>query len=1336
MKSKSPAARRAVDDMRDLGPATDSQLAFLLPTASGSAWAHLEQIVADASDDILHPDHLKEAWTTLALRHEALRTVLRADRDGQVRLLVQDQPVVDLRLHDISGVAADAQGAMTEAVLKADRDAGADPATAPAWRVTRIDLGGGRARMVWTIHHALTDGTSIELVLSQLWYLLTGRDSAGRAAPLAPGFAEAIEARRTDPKAAQAAFGPMLADGDLAAPLPVRASEGQGRMAHLSGALPAARAQGLRHSCEASGATVLNAVQAAWALVLARWTGRMGAAFGLVESGRTDPATRDVVGCLIATLPMQVRLDDLDGAGALLSRMRDLTLQLRPHAGVTQTEIRRLSGRSGAEALYDTVVMYQRGTLGSRLADLGCGWTGLRLLEEGTALITLSVHDEARRAPRNGAGAEDMLQLGMEYDPARLSGDRARQMLDHLTGLLDAIGQAGPATPLSDLAMLSPEEQAELLTLGAPEGLPAASSPCIAARFETIARTRPADPALIDAATGTTLDFAALDRRANALAWQLAKAGTGDGHVVAVALPRGVDQIAAMLAVLKVGAGFLMLDTDQTPDYLTGLLQGASPHALIAPETSPLAQPGTAGDMTHIVPAGDVAATAPPRPAPQADRMAYVIYTSGSTGRPKGVIGLTGALSAHADAVARRFGLRPGDRVLQFAAPGFDVMLEEVWPTLLAGALVVIRDDRPTASIAGLLDLADQHRVTVLNLPASYWHHLAAELDAATDDDAALPTSLRLLVTGSERISPAAWRQWQRLAPTVAFFNAYGPTEATITCAAWRGEPLPEGAELPIGRPMDHARLILRAPDGTLTPKGGEGELWIGGAAVAGGYLGDPDRTALVFEADPWIPEGRLYRSGDRARWSGDGQLMFLGRGDRQVKLRGHRIELGQIESVLLEQAGISECFVDLDAGPPARLLAWVVTDPSTDPGTDLAATSARIASHLPAYMLPRLIGVAALPVTPNGKIDRRNLPRPAPVVRPVDDGPADRDAVTIAACMAELLDHEHVPVDADFYDLGGDSLLALRLVSMVRARTGIQLQTTDLMRQSSPQDLARLSRQSSARPRALVTTQGAGHHIPVIAVHVLGRNQALFRPLSEALGPDYPFWGLTIGVPEDLDQIDVRETARIYFEELQDHAPGQPVCLIAVSMASYFAFELARLLREAGREVPVLALLDAAGPDGRPALTGLVDRLRAHLGQLRRHGRDHLRAMLDHRRANRELARHAKARMQADGQPAPLNMEELIQANVQAVDAYQPPDYGGRITVFRADRAFWDAPDALRNGLGWASVAKGGWDLHDLPGTHLSILQPGNVEALADHMRRLIGQAEAEGTATGGAVS
>ncbi|TXH93725.1 MAG: amino acid adenylation domain-containing protein [Pseudorhodobacter sp.] len=1275
------------------GLATAMQQGMLLESSlADRPWANLEQVVLEGPESVFTADRLRVAWTELALRHDALRMVLVQNGQGHIRQHVRPDPLVafDILSEDPAGI---------DAFLDRDRLAGIDPSAGPGWRVTLIP-GTSRATMVWTIHHALIDGASLALVLEELGRLLQGQPAGPAPEQSLASFSAALA--KQDKAAAKAFFASQFADGAAAQGFLPPSDRPPSRKRLVIRALSLAESDALRAATRAAGATTLNAVQLAWGLVLSRWTGQSVVDFGLVDSGRSLlPGLDRTIGCLISTLPMRIRVEGDCGLAAMLATLRQTTLAMRPHSHASPTEVRRWAGLAGRTTLFDTIVMYSRATLEGRMRKLGGVWADwtVRLIEEGAAPLTLAVADEPE------------LQILIEHDPDRVPDATARALTDQVARLLQAMATAAPDLPLGALDMLGALDQAELLALGQPDQTLPADPPCIATRFETLAARQPEAVAVLDGETGAEMPYGALDQAANALASDLASAGVGVGDVVALHLPRGAGFICAMLAVLKLGAAFLPLDPDLPTDWLQSLMDRAGAKALISPETSALVHPcRRIPDLAARQPAP------PPRPGPQADRLAYVLFTSGSTGTPKAVRGLTGALSAHASAIIVAYGLRPADRVLHFAGLGFDVALEEILPTLLAGGCVVARDEASKGSVRACVDLIARTAVTVANLPASFWHVLVEDMAVQS---IAAPASLRLLVTGSERIRPQALRQWRALAPKVDWVNGYGPTEATITATAFvlpAGASLPEPLdEVPIGRPLAHATAILRAPDGSLTPRGGRGMLWIGGPAVTGGYLGDPDRSAEVFVPNPFAETGQLYRSGDHARWRADGMLDFLGRSDRQVKLRGQRIDLTQIEHQLAALPGVRQAHVALTPDAGGRLLAWVLTEP----GTAVPALARLMKRRLPAAMVPHLIGIDHLPVGPTGKIDTAALPRPVPGPPATDlapDDPGD-DALTraIAACMAEVLDRSSVPIDQSFSDMGGDSLLGLRLVSLIEQRTGHELQTADLHNHGSAAGLAEMLQTGSTRPRYTISIQPNGSKPAFFAIHVLGRNEDLFRPLAAALGPDQPVFGLSVGIPRNLDEISVERTARLYFEEIQTFHPEGPVGLGAVSMAAYFAFELAQLLRAAGREVRVLAVLDAMGPDGRPALTGPA-KLRAHLGQVRRHGLWHfgrvVKNKIDRYREHRESLRTS---------PDRINPLDLIAANVVAVEFYRPQPYGGPLTVFRADHSFWDSPEAIASALGWASVAKGGVQMFDLPGTHLSILEPGNVDVLAGHLRRLL---------------
>lgn len=919
---------------------------------------------------------------------------------------------------------------------------------------------------------------------------------------------------------------------------------------------------------------------------------------------------------------------------------------------------------------------------------------------------------------RAEVGGDDFLSLQAVQQPEDAGGQIASflqgaALTSHLARLLGAIAVAAPEAPLSALDMLDPTERAGLRRLAAPD-LPLAEAPaCPITRFEAMAAARPEAPALISDIDALTLCYGELDRRANALAHRLAAVGLGPERVCAINLPRGADFIIASLAVLKCGAAFLPLDPVLPEAERSLRAAEAGAQAVIGHE-------GLAGLAAPIHPQDGTLRDAPPsRPAPDADRLAYVIHTSGSTGRPKGVMGTTGALSAHASAVIAAYGLVADDRVLQFASPGFDVALEEIIPTLLAGAALVVRGEEEARSIQAFLTLVQRRGLSVLNLPASFWHVLVEEMSSRA---LRLPLSVRLVVTGSERILPAALAQWQRLAPDCHWINGYGPTETTITATFHAPdlahEPIDASADIPIGRPLPHATAHVLAFDGSLAPPGSEGGLHIGGKAVTRGYLQQPATTAEVFVPDPFAaPGGRLYNTGDRARWRPDGTLDFLGRRDRQVKLRGQRIDLGEIERVLGQVEGLREARVAVDAAgtDAARLIAWVSGPDLTEGGAVPSGLVDAVARHLSGAALPVLVPVAAFPIKPNGKVDMTALPLPDLRGAAPEAGPADERTESVIACLAEVLGRDSINPDVDIRDLGANSLVALRLASVLEARFGRPVIATDLYRNPTARKIASFLGSEPELSGSVVPIQTGGTKPPFLAVHVLGDKEMLFRPLAAALGPDYPVYGLTVGPPARLSDVTVEGIARRYFDDVQKAFPEGPLALGGVSMAAYFAYELGQQLVAAGRDVRVLAAIDADGPAGRPSVRG-IPRLRAHWRQFARHGFGHLAAIIRSRMGARREARELAATP-----PDEVTGLNLVMANVHAVESYHPAPYLRPIAVYRAGDSFWDSDEALRSKLGWEPVARGGLSMVDVPGDHLTILQAQNVVHMAQHLAMMI---------------
>ncbi|HYH81173.1 MAG TPA: amino acid adenylation domain-containing protein, partial [Longimicrobium sp.] len=554
--------------------------------------------------------------------------------------------------------------------------------------------------------------------------------------------------------------------------------------------------------------------------------------------------------------------------------------------------------------------------------------------------------------------------------------------------------------------------------------------------FEARAAHAPCAPAVAHA--GRTLSFAGLDRRASAVAARLRALGVGPEARVAVLLERGPELAAALLGVLKAGGAYVPLDPEYPAERIAYVLEDSGAVAVLTDAVDALPPASPRGvDVASILDAeGDGFEPVAVDP----DGLAYVIYTSGSTGRPKGVGVTHRSLVSHNRAAAALFGLTPADSVAQIASIGFDISVEEIFPTWAAGGTVVFRPAEVPGFGAGFLRWIAHEGITVLNLPTAFWHAWVADLASA---GAAPPPSLRLVVVGGERARPAALAEWHRLAGgRVRWINSYGPTEATVTATAW--EPAGESAgEVPIGAAIANTRAYVL--DGAMRPvAGGEaGELFLGGEGVARGYLGRPALTAERFVPDAFggAPGARLYRTGDRVRDQGAGVLEFLGRLDDQVKVGGFRVEPGEVEAVLATHPAVAHAAVVAreDGTGRTRLVGYAV--PREGARVDTAEVRRWLRARLPAYMVPSaLVALDALPLSEHGKVDRRALPTPE--LEPPDPAPGEGGdtARALAEIFREVLGAPRVGPGDDFFELGGHSLLAMQALSRVRQRWGVEL--------------------------------------------------------------------------------------------------------------------------------------------------------------------------------------------------------------------------------------------------------------------------------------------------------
>ena len=672
--------------------------------------------------------------------------------------------------------------------------------------------------------------------------------------------------------------------------------------------------------------------------------------------------------------------------------------------------------------------------------------------------------------------------------------------------------------------------------------------------------------------------YGELNRNANQLAHALIQMGVGPEMQVAIVAERSPSLLFAMLAVLKSGAAFVVLDAKSPHERLAGLLEQARPAVLI---TESAMADRLAAKSCRVIKIDESAtwetySSDNPQSSALGENLAYMSFTSGSTGRPKGVLIEHRALVNHATAVAQRFALTASDRVLQFAAVNFDVAYEEIFPTWLTGAAVVLWPVTVgVAPVRNFIEFVETQRISVLNLPAPYWHEWVTELDAV-----GIPQCVRLVITGSDKVLRDRFLRWREHASArVRFCVAYGVTEATITTTLFEPPANFRNTSecMPIGKPLANCSAYVL--DDQLQPvaAGETGELCLGGVGLARGYLDLPQMTAERFIADPFSPPNgnRLYRTGDRARSLADGNLEFLGRADDQLKIRGFRVEIGEIENTLRQSPALSAVVVIAreEAGEK-KLVAYVVPTQTTAGLEDKLWLF--LHERLPEYMIPAaFVELRALPLTANGKIDRRRLPAPRFTRAHLENqyvAPRSDIEKFLVRMWQRTLDIKPIGVTDNFFDLGGHSLQMVRIIAAMEKKFGLVVPMTTIYHTRTVEELARHieARQSSPGNHALVSSYSTDGNQAPIFCH--GGSLELARQLSV----DRPlYWLFPHGTDGRPLPSTIEEMAQDYLSEVRRIQPHGPYNFLGYSVGGLVLFDLAHRLMELGEPVGMLAMVD-----------------------------------------------------------------------------------------------------------------------------------------------------------------
>jgi len=1013
----------------------------------------------------LQVKRLQQAIEKIVERHEILRTNVVVNEGDAVQVIAASM-AAPFDVSDLSRLSIAERETEIQNQAAAESEKHFDLSSGPLLRVKVLSFGSDKSVLLMTMHHLICDGWSVDVLLRELGTLY--RDLCAGHLPSLPDlkiqYADyAIWQRRRlegeqfdlqmDYWQRKLAGAPPTLDLPTDYPQPGRPLRKGSQESIL---LAANICEAIKTLSRQEGVTLFMTLLAAFQTLLFRYSGQEDIIVGAPIAGRSILELQDLIGSFVNTLALRADLSGKPTFREFLARVRETTLGAFSNQDVPFEKLvaalnpERSPNRS---PLFQTMFTLQNSSAPA-ISSPGLTLTPLKLP------ATTAKFDLTLIAEEEPAG----ISLSFEYSTELFAPETIKRMLGHLQNLLDAI-VIDPDQRVTDLPLLTQSEQYQLLNEWNSDRMSFPQNLCIHTLFEQQVEKTP--DAIAVEFLDEQLTYRELNRRANQLAHFLRSRGVGADALVGICINRSLEMLVGMLGVLKAGGAYVPLDPAYPAERLAFMIDDAGLSLVL-----------TQDSLTNQVPLGraslfrldkdweSIAQESAENPGPNvsAANLAYVIYTSGSTGNPKGVMIEHRSLVNFSITAAAAYQIKPADRILQFASLCFDLSVEEIYPALTHGATVVLRTDEMISSAREFLDYCEEWRTTILDLPTAYWHELTDELGAG---DLKLPASVRLVIIGGEKAAFDRVEAWHKLVgDSVRLVNSYGPTETTVAATMCDLKPQDEGITrnvVPIGRPLANASVYVLDQSFRPVPIGAPGELHIGGPGVARGYVNRPELTNEKFIYDPFSDDrrARLYKTGDLVRYRPDGNIEFLGRVDNQIKIRGFRVELEEIELALRSQHGVSDCVVVLheDNDGDKRLIGYVVEEAQSQLKTSELRDSLK--TKLPAYMVPALFEIIdALPLLPNGKINRRALPEPQSTRAETGEAfVAPRTPIEhlLATEWCDVLKLERVGIHDNFFELGGHSLLAARVVSQLRTKLAVELSMVDLFQAPTIASLAEL---------------------------------------------------------------------------------------------------------------------------------------------------------------------------------------------------------------------------------------------------------------------------------------
>lgn len=1167
------------DNVEDVFELTPTQLGMLFHCIrSPESEVYFGQGVSRLSDDI-DVDLFRRMWEEVCARHASLRSrMMWVGLDDPVQVIQRDVALTWAE-HDWRGTSGDDCRDDLDALLAGYRKTGLDPA-ANSLMSFAVVLTDDAAHFVWNSHHIMLDGWGAHLVYLEVLrnYEAAVRGDGTPPSPVGEPFRTYVERLAgSDPEATSAWWSGTLAGIDAATPIPIMSGSPAGGGAHHTCriAVGVELSQRLDTFVRNQHITIGTLATSAWGLVLAHYSGQDDVVIGTTISGREDgsPGVEHMVGMLLATVPLRIRLDT-EPVGDWLRRCQLESLAAREHASIGVADIQRGTAVPAGQPMFDSIVVIENYPTSDRPDDSSVELSPLEISSPSNFPLALLVY------PGNE------LVIEAVYDSTLFDEDDVERLTGHLKQALDEL-TIDSERPIRELAIVPLAEQAELNRWA--QGAEAPPPDLLVHELiDAVGSTTPEAIAVTGAERSLT--YGDLRERSNQLAHDLRSRGIGRGDSVGVEIGTNPLLVGAVLAIFKAGATYVPLDPDLPVGRLRHMVDETALSAVMAcgAPTLPVgATPDTVHRLDVDSPDIDQMPSDDLHLDPQGDDVAYVIYTSGSTGTPKGVM-ITHDNLAHSTAARPAHYGTPVGTFLLLSSLAFDSSMVGLFWTLCDGGTIVFPEDERRLDVAHLGDVIRRTNVShLLALPSLY--RLLVE-----ESDVNALASLSTVIVAGESCPASLVELHQRRMPGVELHNEYGPTEGTVWSHACRLDQLDVSSSVPIGSPIPNASCVVLDEFGMQTPVGIPGELFIGGPGITPGYLRRDDMTSAVFGEVGVLAgssaSGRFYRTGDLCKWRSDGLLDFIGRADGQVKVRGYRIELEEIETVLAAQPSVRAAailVVEAADGDPMRrrLVGWYSTSASNTKSLDDELTAA-LALQLPKYMVPSaMVRVDEMPLTATGKIDRSALPIPDVG----SDGqqrsgePVDELEATLLEIWRRVLGREDIGVHDDFFDLGGNSLDAMRLFARIQRRTGRDLLLSSLFESPTVSGVAAGIRQpaSALTNSAIVPIKASGFKRPFFYVGPHQVSVLELDKIAKYFDPDRPFFGLQtsglrIGEPV-LETIE--EIASYFIDAIKEQQPHGPYLIGGHCDGSWTALEMARQFADRGDQVDYLGLADLPPP-------------------------------------------------------------------------------------------------------------------------------------------------------------